>query len=74
MTRGMAEGIILRFKTFYLKIYPASNDTSMYVVYGFSLLSPNKEMFKHEVPISKMTRYASQFISEDYLCGQYTIP
>lgn len=74
-TRGMADGIILRFKTFYLKIYQAEDNTCDYIVYGYSLEYNNpKEVFVHRVPSSKMKRYASQFDSENYLNKQYNIP
>ena len=74
-TRGMSDGIILRFKTFYLKIYQAEDNTLDYIIYGYSLEKDNpKEVFQHRVPSSKMKRYASQFDSENYLNKEYNVP
>ena len=74
-TRGIQDGIILKFKTFYLKIYPSIDDISSYTVYGYRKTgSQSTEVFKHIVSYSKMKRYASQFISDNYLSEQYIIP
>ena len=68
-TRGTEAGIILRFRTFYLKIYDAEVEQS-YAVFGFRYHEKNP-VFKEIVPASKFGDFAHQFNKEDYL-NRYT--
>lgn len=64
-TTGIGDGVILRFKTFYLKIYDYPGGDS-WAIQGFIYGYPNP-IFVHRVPYHQMRSYASQFIQDDYL-------
>ena len=66
-TTGTQEGLIIRFHTFYLKIYDDGQEGS-YIVQGFRYSEKNP-IFVEKVPFSGMRRFASQFTREDYLMG-----
>lgn len=58
-TRGTQEGTILKFPTYYLKIYDGKNGNS-YIVQGYRYDSGNP-IFTDNIPVSKMREYASKF-------------
>lgn len=58
-TRGIQDGVILKFATFYLKIYDSSGKDS-YTVEGYHYKN-NSVLFKDCVPYNRMRQYASQF-------------
>lgn len=62
---GISDGIILKFKTFYLKIY---NDKKMngYVIQGF-LYGKQNPVIIDRVKETQMRAYAAQFTMEDHL-------
>lgn len=64
-TRGIGDGCILKFKTFYLKIYD-DEPKNGYIIQGYHY---NKKgiVFEDRVPINQIKKYASQFNKEDYL-------
>lgn len=63
-TGGLDYGVILKFATFYLKIYD-SKDRNSYVVQGF--LYKNPEMiFEDSIPLNGFKHYASMF-RDNYL-------
>lgn len=64
-TRGIGNGIILKFKTFYLKIYDDLKNDS-YIVKGFRYTESNS-IFEDSIRTKQMREYASQFRKEDYL-------
>jgi hypothetical protein len=65
LTRGIATGVVLRFKTFYLKVSDDDKDDS-YIVQGFRYheISP---VFEEIVPVYFMPEFAEQFTREDSL-------
>lgn len=65
-TDGIGDGVILKFKTFYLKIYDDNKDAYAYTIKGYLYNSPNPTIVDL-VPYNKMREYASKFRSEDYL-------
>lgn len=67
MTQGLQKGMVLKFRTFYLKIYDDPN-SSAYIVQGYRYDKQNPVIID-KVPWTTMRRYAKQFISEDYLQG-----
>ncbi len=64
-TKGIGDGIVLKFKTFYLKIYDDS-ESSAYIVQGFQYGKVNPVIIDR-VPWTQMRKYAGQFTVEDYL-------
>lgn len=58
-TSGTQEGTILKFATFYLKIYD-DEDNASYNVQGYRYNSPMR-IFDDHVPANKMREYASRF-------------
>ena len=58
-TRGTREGLILKFKSFYLKIYNA-NSENVYLVEGYRY-GCNRLLLSDKVDYNKMREYASQF-------------
>lgn len=66
-TRGMSLGKILKFETFYLKIYPDQTNAN-YVVQGFIYGKVNP-VFIDRVNGNMMRKYAEQFTTEDSLSG-----
>lgn len=63
-TGGIRDGIVLKFKTFYLKIYDAENGG--WSVQGF-LYGNDTAVFVHQVNQHQIRSYASQFVNDDYL-------
>lgn len=68
-TTGPEDGVILKFKTFYLKIY---DDRGQYQIYGYRY---NEELpvISDNVSYLKIREYASRFTKEDGLCSQMTL-
>ena len=64
-TAGIGDGVILKFRTFYLKIYDRPKDGA-YLVQGFTYNKRNPLIIDH-VPWTQMRKYAEQFNKEDYL-------
>jgi len=64
-TRGTQLGTIIKFKTFYLKIYDDQREDA-YIVQGFRY-HEQIPVFKESVPGFQMRKFASQFTQEDYL-------
>lgn len=69
-TRGIGDGLVLKFKTFYLKIYDDKDDT--YIVQGF-LYNRVNPVIIDRVKTNQFRRYAEQFTREDYLKGMLEI-
>ncbi len=65
-TNGVGDGVILKFKTFYLKIYDYDTDVCSYVVQGYLYHNQNPTIVDI-VPYNKMREYASKFRSDDFL-------
>jgi len=63
-TSGTQIGIILRFKTFYLKVYDGEEDS--YIIHGCRY-NEQLPVFKKNVSVIQMKEFASQFTKEDYL-------
>lgn len=57
-TRGTREGLIIKFKTFYLKIYNGNSNNYMVGIYRYGC---NRPCRVDEVKENKMREYASQF-------------
>lgn len=64
---GYGEGKILKFQTFYLKIYP-DRANGYYIVQGYQYYRQNPVIID-KVRISQMRKYAEQFTREDGLQG-----
>ena len=64
-TSGNQLGMILRFKTFYLKIYDHLTEDS-YVVQGYRYHEQNP-VFEKNIPEFRIREFASQFTLEDHL-------
>jgi len=64
-TRGTMIGTIIKFKTFYLKIYDGEYEDS-YIIQGFRY-HKNNPVFVEEVSRFKIREFASRFTREDYL-------
>ena len=64
-TRGTQLGIILRFRTFYLKIYDADKENA-YLIQGFRY-HEQTPVFRENVASFQIRKFASQFTQEDYL-------
>lgn len=58
-TSGTQQGIILKFHTFYLKIYDSDKEDS-YIVEGYRY-GYDSAIFTDIVPTNKMRNYASKF-------------
>lgn len=58
-TRGTQEGMILKFATFYLKIYD-DNVENLYIIEGYRYDSSGI-IFQDKVPATQMREYASRF-------------
>ena len=65
-TSGTQLGMILRFRTFYLKIYDTDEYEDVYNIKGFRYNETNP-VFEENVPGFRMREFASQFTQEDYL-------
>lgn len=65
-TTGIGDGIILKFKTFYLKIYDADDKDSHYIVKAY-LYGNQQYKFFNYVQYNKIRSYASLFKNDDYL-------
>jgi hypothetical protein len=66
-TRGTQEGMILKFKTFYLKIYDDGVEDS-YVVQGFRY-KEKRPVFVETITSYQFRAFARKFTKEDYLVG-----
>jgi hypothetical protein len=66
-TDGIQVGVILKFKTFYLKIYDDKKSDS-YIIQGFRYHEHNP-VFVDKIPSYKILDFAKQFTREDYLLG-----
>ena len=64
-TRGTNMGVILRFKTFYLKIYDDTGEDA-YLIKGFLYHRPNP-LFEEIVLARDLRTFAALFTREDYL-------
>lgn len=65
-TDGIGDGVILKFKTFYLKIYDCDSELCSYTVKGYFYCDPNPTIVDI-VPYNKMREYAARYKSDDYL-------
>lgn len=65
ITSGSQEGVILKFKTYYLKIY---EDRESYYVEGYLYQDP-KPTTIDTVSRHRMREFASMFRHDDYLSG-----
>ena len=65
-TTGTQDGVILRFKTFYIKIYDAKRYEDGLVIQGFRYNETNP-VFEEEIQSFHLKEFASQFNREDYL-------
>lgn len=68
---GYGNGKILKFQTFYLKIYP-DNSTGRYIVQAY-LYNKVNPVFIDRIYMSQMRKYAQQFTREDYLRGMIAV-
>ena len=66
-TDGFQDGVVIRFKTFYLKIYD-DKFTYAYHVQGYRY-NEQHPVFEECVPVSKFRKFASRFTNDDYLHG-----
>jgi len=64
-TRGCQDGVIIKFQTFYLKIYDASREDK-YIVQGYRY-NQQLPVFETEVPSNQMKEFAMRFTQENYL-------
>lgn len=64
-TTGVGEGVILRFNTFYLKIYD-DDKSEAYIVQGFRYREQHP-VFEYLVKMFEFRQFASQFTRENYL-------
>ncbi len=60
-TRGTEEGVILKYKCFYLKVY--NNSIEEYVIQGFRY-GDEVPRFVDTIPLNRMRAYGSQFKRE----------
>ena len=65
-TTGTEEGIILKFRSFYLKIYNADNGKADYLIQGYRY-DCDIPVFEDYVNRSDMRSYCSNFNVEDFL-------
>lgn len=65
-TTGMQLGIILKFRTFYLKIYDSDKVQNSYIVEGWLYNNPRR-VFEDVISVNRIREYALQFNREDYL-------
>ena len=65
-TGGICDGLILKFKSFYLKIYDADGDNPRYLIQGYRY-GEDDPVFEDYVNRSDMRKYANQFNIEDFL-------
>ena len=68
LTQGNQLGVIIRFKTFYLKIYDHHTE-DVYIVQGFRY-HEQKHVFEEKVSWFRLREFASQFTKEDYLISR----
>lgn len=66
-TGGISDGVIFRFRSFYLKVYNTDSTLDEYTIQGFRYYSDNP-VFEDCVKRSEMRKYCSQFNVEDFLC------
>lgn len=64
-TTGVQDGMVIRFRTFYLKIYDHQSDYA-YIVEGYRYHQMNP-VFIDTIPVSKFRNFAAMFDREDYL-------
>lgn len=64
-TSGVQHGRVLKFKTFYLKIYEQGINGD-FNIQGY-LYNKQNPMFIDEVSSNQLRSYAAQFTSDDYL-------
>lgn len=64
-TTGFADGVIIRFKTFYLKIYDDEHENA-YIVYGYRF-NETQPVFIYRVQWKDFKTFANRFTKEDYL-------
>lgn len=65
-TRGTAEGIVLRYRDFYLKAY--NNSIEEYIIQGFRY-GDEVPRFVDHVPLNRMRLYGAQFKKFGRRCG-----
>lgn len=58
-TTGTQEGVILKFRSFYLKIYDDNREDG-YIVEGYRYFH-NSPLFCDKVPVTQMRSYAAKF-------------
>ena len=68
-TDGIQDGVVIRFETFYLKIYDDRYKYA-YDVKGYKYNETNP-VFEETVSVSNFRNFASQFKHEDYLHGYH---
>jgi hypothetical protein len=64
-TTGIGFGVIVRFKTFYLKVYDEKRG-SAYRVSGY-LYDGNAKVWEYSIPYNQFDRLASQLTEDNYL-------
>lgn len=64
-TRGTEEGVILKYRCFYLKVYNESGTN--YLVQGYRY-GDQVPRFEDHISLTKMMEYASQFKSNSRKC------
>lgn len=71
LTNGISYGVVLKFKTFYLKIY---NDASSsgYIIQAY-LYHKTNPVYIDKIEWTRFREYARQYTEEDYLRGMIMI-
>jgi hypothetical protein len=65
-TRGIQSGIILKFQTFYLKIYNIDSNENKYLIQGYRYFETNP-IFNKQLQYFELRKFASLFTKENYL-------
>lgn len=64
-TTGFQDGIVIRFKTFHLKIYDDERENA-YIVYGYRY-GENRPVFIYKVKWNDFKKFAAQFTQDNHL-------
>jgi hypothetical protein len=65
-TRGIESGIILKFQTFYLKIYDKGSSKSSYIIQGYRYFEMDP-IFNKEIQYFELRDFANRFTRDNYL-------
>ena len=68
-TSGFQDGVVIRFRTFYLKIYDDQRNYA-YDVKGYRY-NETDPVFEENVSVAKFKGFASQFTKDEYLHGYH---